>query len=383
MAARQCKVCRYGGGICQPGFKKVHVRDDPQCRLHGVTGRMNQRLTVPYQPPSPTPSGGMAQRAETPLDQKTAFRTQGGMHLLFEPEASDEWMKRSIETCEGGGYVDTASGEPLNSIDEAAYEVYLQRLCERHRIGEQADRLARIVDQYLPDIAGENRAYIMRFPHKVSVMLPKARALRRRIRRKLKMRQGENGGQGEDQAAASSKPRAPEQAEPPPVIRGSTEVHATKAANVEEDTPPDWGDEERSGSEEASSSRGHSEEPKTCCPDLGGEERERGEADSSRGRAEEPSTQSMAVGDNGETFRPRVRTAETQRARRGTATQASTSHRQAQRAVGGTTAECAKVVQHSKGGDCNHKGESHPGAKLALASTKSTGTHGTAESRLH
>ena len=191
MAARQCKVCRYGGGICQPGFKKVHVRDDPQCRLHGATGRMNQRLTVPYQPPSPTPSGGMAQRAETPLDQKTAFRTQEGMHLLFKPEASDEWMQRSIETCEGGGYVDTASGEPLNSTDEAANEVYRQRLCERHRIGEQADRLARIMDQYLPDIAGENRAYIMRFPHKVSVMLPKARALRRRIRRKLKMRRGE------------------------------------------------------------------------------------------------------------------------------------------------------------------------------------------------
>ena len=273
-----------GGGIRQPGFKKVHVRDDPQCRLHGATGRMNQRLTVPYQPPSPTPSGGMAQRAETPLDQKTAFRTQGGMHLLFEPEASDEWMQRSIETCEGGGYVDTASGEPLNSTDEAAYEVYLQRLCERHRIGEQADRLARIVDQYLPDIAGENRAYIMRFPHKVSVMLPKARALRRRIRRKLKMRRGENGGQGEDQAAASTKPRAPEQAEQPPVI-----LHAIKAASVEEDTPPDWGDEERSGSEEASSSGGHSE--KTCCPDLGGDDREREEADSSRGHAGEPSTE--------------------------------------------------------------------------------------------
>ena len=166
MAARQCKVCRYGGGICQPGFKKVHVRDDPQCRLHGVTGRMNHRLTAPYQPPLPTPSGGRPQRAETPLDQKTAFRTQGGMHLLFEPEAADEWMKRSIETCEGGGYVDTATGEALNPTDEAAYEVYLQRLCERHRIGEQADRLARIVDQYLPDIAGENRAYIMRLPTK-------------------------------------------------------------------------------------------------------------------------------------------------------------------------------------------------------------------------
>ena len=130
----------------------------------------------------------------------------------------------------------------------------------------------------------------MRFPHKVSVMLPKARALRRRMRRKQKMRRGEKDGQGEDQAATSTKPRAPEQAEQLPEARGSTEAHATKAAKVEEDTPPDWGDEE-SGSEEASSPRGHSEEPKTYRPDLGCEEREREEAGSPRGRAEEPSTQ--------------------------------------------------------------------------------------------
>ena len=340
---------------------------------------MNQRLTVPYQPPSPTPSGGMAQRAETPLDQKTAFRTQGGMHLLFEPEASDEWMQRSIETCEGGGYVDTASGEPLNSTDEAAYEVYLQRLCERHRIGEQADRLARIVDLYLPDIAGENRAYIMRFPHKVSVMLPKARALRRRIRRKLKMRQGENGGQGEDQAAASSKPRAPEQAEPPPVIRGSTEVHAIKAASVEEDTPPDWGDEERSGSEEASSSRGHSE--KRAAPTWG-ETTENAKKLTAREDTQESQAQNGRGGQRGghPTKSQDSRDPTSQKGQRHASEYVPPT---GPMSVGGTTAECTKVIRHSKGGDRNHKGESHPGAKLALASTTSTGTHGTAESRLH
>ena len=27
-----------GGGVCQTGFRKAHVREDPPCRLHGVTG---------------------------------------------------------------------------------------------------------------------------------------------------------------------------------------------------------------------------------------------------------------------------------------------------------------------------------------------------------
>eukprot|EP00439_Symbiodinium_sp_Y106_P023445 s7248_g2.t2 len=77
-------------------------------------------------------------------------------------------MTRCIETCDGGGYVDTQTGEALGPTDEAAYEAYLQRLCERHRMGEQPDRLTRIVDKYLPNVAAENRAYIMRFPHKAA-----------------------------------------------------------------------------------------------------------------------------------------------------------------------------------------------------------------------
>ena len=131
------------------------------------------------------------QRTETPLSQRTAFRAQGGLHLLFEPEAADEWMTRCIETCDGGGYVDTQTGEALGPTDEAAYEAYLQRLCERHRMGEQPDRLTRIVDKYLPNVAAENRAYIVRFPHKVNVMLHKAWALHRKIRAKKKGRRVE------------------------------------------------------------------------------------------------------------------------------------------------------------------------------------------------
>ena len=109
---------------------------------------------------------------------------------MFQPEAADVWMARRLETCEGEGYIDTQTGEPLGPVERAAYEVYLQRLCERRRVGEQADRLVRIVDQYLPKVADENRAYVMRYPHKVNAMLRKAWALRRRIRTKRKRKRG-------------------------------------------------------------------------------------------------------------------------------------------------------------------------------------------------
>ena len=44
------------GGVCQTGFRKVHVREDPECRLHGVTGRMNIRAPQPQLVPQPPPT---------------------------------------------------------------------------------------------------------------------------------------------------------------------------------------------------------------------------------------------------------------------------------------------------------------------------------------
>ena len=169
---------------------------------------------------------------------------------------------------------------------KAAYEVYLRRLCERHRVGEQADRLVRIVDKHLPNVAAENRAYVMRYPHKVHVMLKKAWALRRRLRAKKKQKKGEKEakrGRGDRDAATPTEPTTPEQAERPQDERGNLEPqvtkeasnaeaaaptepmapeyterpqderrnlgpHVTKAASVSEDTPPDWGCEEEESS---------------------------------------------------------------------------------------------------------------------------------------
>ena len=119
MAARrgqQCKLCRFGGGVCQTVFRKVHVREDPECRLHGVTGRMNIRAPQPQLVPQPPPTavGGDAaatppppsaptaagRSAEASLDRKIHFLTKGGLHLLYEPTAEDRWISRQITTCE-------------------------------------------------------------------------------------------------------------------------------------------------------------------------------------------------------------------------------------------------------------------------------------------
>ena len=50
---------------------------------------------------------------------------------------------------------------------------YRRRLGERRRVGKQADHLVRIVDKYLPKVAAENRAYVMKYPQKVGGSLRK------------------------------------------------------------------------------------------------------------------------------------------------------------------------------------------------------------------
>ena len=98
------------------------MREDPECRLHGVTGRMNIRAPQPQLVPQPPPTavGGDAaatppppsaptaagRSAEASLDCKTHFLTKGGLHLLYEPTAEDRWISRQITTCEEGDYID-------------------------------------------------------------------------------------------------------------------------------------------------------------------------------------------------------------------------------------------------------------------------------------
>ena len=67
-----------------------------------------------------------------------------------------------------------------------------ERLAARRQTGRDADRLAGIVDRYLPDVPQETRSYMIRFPHEIKGLLTKAR----RIRRKMKARAGRSAPAG-------------------------------------------------------------------------------------------------------------------------------------------------------------------------------------------
>ena len=157
-------------------------------------------------------------------------------------------------------------------------------------MGEQADRLVRIVDKHLPKVAAENRAYVMRYPHKVHEMLKKAWALRRRLRAKktqkmekkeTKRNQGDRDaeptspepaerdqdergnpelhvtkGVSDAEAAAPVEPRGPEHTDRLQDQRGNLGPHATKEASFSEVTPPDWGGEEEESSPEGQDNAG-------------------------------------------------------------------------------------------------------------------------------
>ena len=163
----ECRLCRYGGGLCQPGFRKVHVRGDPQCRLHGVTQRMTSRLVQPYTPPQQTPPVSTAAPSTgTPLDQKTAFRTKGGLHLLFEPDAMDAWIARSIATNEEGDYVDAQTRETLGAVEKADYVRYRRRLGEKTPRGETSGPLGPHSGQVPPAGGGGEQGLCHEVPSK-------------------------------------------------------------------------------------------------------------------------------------------------------------------------------------------------------------------------
>ena len=312
-AHKECRICRYGGGICQSGFKKVHVRDDPHCRFHGVTGG-NAR---PKQPHPPVPRLLQAEEEKTKTesrDEKTHYVTQGGLHLLYDPETLDKWISRTTEpTNQEKKYRDAQTGETLAPEDEASYEHYRRRLCERYRTGEQADRLVRIVDRYMPAIADENRTYVMKYPHKVLTMLKQAGKARKKIRAKRKRKKQQRGRErsststetkrgmrpqagtgdrdeystfateGGDQEGAAAplaedddyeketgtySNQPPERSEGSVAGEGQGRPHETRVtkeaqtqaspamgetASVVEETPPDWGDEDSPVQDQTSS----------------------------------------------------------------------------------------------------------------------------------
>ena len=103
------------------------------------------------------------------------------------------------------------TGKPLSAAEKEQYEKYQQRLVDRCRVGEKADKLANIVDSYMPHLANETRAYMIRFPHEVKKLLKKARQIRKKIKARRKRRSAPAASQATparraQQQAAEAKP---------------------------------------------------------------------------------------------------------------------------------------------------------------------------------
>ena len=173
---------------------------------------------------------------EVTLDQKTQFATPGVLHLLYNPEALDRWISRKVEPCEGGGYKDNQTGEMLSQEDEADFMLCQQRLRDRYRVGEMADRLVQIVDRYMPKVADENRAFVMRYPKQVKTMLKNAWKIRKRIR----------ANQRQERRTARRK-RADASASPEPDNKAKRQaVEGAEIPNMEGERPAVHGNSEGS-----------------------------------------------------------------------------------------------------------------------------------------
>ena len=106
----------------------------------------------------------------------------------------------------------------------------------RCRVGEKADKLANIVASYMPQLANETRAYMIRFPHEVKKLLKKARQIRKKIKARKKRRDAPAASQ------ATPARRAQQQAAAEPEQEGTTkdkgEEPRSPAAVGEEKTAP-------------------------------------------------------------------------------------------------------------------------------------------------
>ena len=77
----------------------------------------------------------------------------------------------------------TVSGkcrEYLSDEMAESYAAYRGRL--RRGLGKAAEKLVKITDKYLPRITDEARVYIMKFPHKIPVLLKQTRKVRKKAK---------------------------------------------------------------------------------------------------------------------------------------------------------------------------------------------------------
>ena len=63
--------------------------------------------------------------------------------------------------------MDEATGKALGDAEREEYQQFRERFHKRCKLGGKADRLVRIVDNYMPRLSKENRVFVMKFPNKV------------------------------------------------------------------------------------------------------------------------------------------------------------------------------------------------------------------------
>ena len=123
------------------------------------------------------------------LNHKVRFVTGKGLGLLFHSRPLDKWIGRDVTYEEATGRLWETLGEYLSDEMAESYAAYRGRLRKRHALGKAADKLVKITDKYLPRITDEARVYIMKFPHKIPVLLKQAR----KVQKKAKSRAAQGG----------------------------------------------------------------------------------------------------------------------------------------------------------------------------------------------
>ena len=240
---KECKLCKCAGGICQQGFRKTHERIDPACRFHGSNEQGSARVTGREGPrPRSFAADGGAQEAaarppQIPFTHMTRFVTKGGIGLQYLPGPLDKWIDRQIHT-DGEEWTDAMTGKPLSAAEKEQHEKYQQRLADRCCVGEKADKLANIVDSYMPQLANETRAYMIRFAHEVKKLLKKARQIRKKIKARRKRRSAPAASQATPARRAQQQAAAAEPEQDGTTKDKGEEPRSPAAAGEEKTTAP-------------------------------------------------------------------------------------------------------------------------------------------------
>ena len=182
---------------------------------------------------TPAEGDGRRVRSSQPWSGYAFRDTQKATYAIpARPTGQVDFPEHPVPT--GGDYVDEATGKALRDAEREEYQQFRERFHKRCKLGGKADRLVRIVDNYMPRLSKENRVFVMKFPNKVEKMLRKARRIRRRIRAKRQKQQGGTTTQPKDAPLEGTRPTSLGE-------NAGQNAEQHNEASLLEDTPPDWG----------------------------------------------------------------------------------------------------------------------------------------------